>query len=206
MWGMKGLTALSPCWETEGGAGQVPVTALTRRHGYTRGHSLGPQGFSTVFAGKQVWFFTLSNSVVPRTVLRSVTRLGGDGQRRDYTILLFNEDLPAAIEPMRVTSFTNRLAKYPMANGAPCPIFKTEQGGNVSADLPGFTVNTWKGGDSGSPDMLPMPGELVFFGGRSTSGPSAEMQADMDELCRLERLNPKRYQMQWVDFSAYPSY
>ena len=206
IWGRRGLTALSPCWETEGSPGQVPVTALTRRHGYTRGHSLGPEGFSKVFAGKHVWFFTRSNTVVSRTVLRSVGRIGLDGKQRDYTILLLDEDLPASIEPLRVTSFTNILAKYPVYNGVPWPLFRTEQAGGVSADLPGFTLNTWKGGDSGSPNMLPMPGELVFFGGRSTTGPTPDMQADMDELCRLEGLNPKRYQLQWVDLSSFPFY
>src|SRR2546427_296665 len=41
VWGMKGMTALSPCWQNEGNSGQVPITALTRRHGYTRGHGMG---------------------------------------------------------------------------------------------------------------------------------------------------------------------
>ena len=36
IWGMKGVTAISPCWMGEGAAGQVPLTALTRRHAYTR--------------------------------------------------------------------------------------------------------------------------------------------------------------------------
>jgi len=44
-----------------------------------------------------------------------------------------------------------------------------------------------------------LPGELVFFSGRSTSGPTHEMQADMDELCQLEGLNPAKYQLRWVD-------
>jgi hypothetical protein len=67
-------------------------------------------------------------------------------------------------------------------------------------------VQTWKAGDSGSPDILPLPGELVFVGGRSTTGPTPEMQADMDELCRLQKLDPKRYQMRWVDLSRFPDY
>ena len=56
MWGMTGLTALSPCWSGEGSPGQVPITALTRRHGYARGHDMGPQGFSKAHAGQKVWF------------------------------------------------------------------------------------------------------------------------------------------------------
>ena len=208
LWGMKGMTALSPCWENEGGSGQVPITALTRRHGYTRGHQLGPEGFNKVMAGRKVWFVTVDNLLVQRTVVRDVGRTKPDmnGKHRDYTILLFNEDLPPSIEPMRVISYANLPVKYPPPVCGPWPIFQIEQGGSVSAGIPEFTLNTWKGGDSGSANMLPLPGELVFYSGRSTTGPDAGMQADMDELCRLQGLDPRRYQLQWADLSAYPSY
>jgi hypothetical protein len=85
-------------------------------------------------------------------------------------------------------------------------VLKTEQGGMVSLDLPGFTVNTWKPGDSGSPDLLPMPGELIFIGGRSTSSPTPLMQIDMNVLCRIEGIDPQKYQLQWVDFSDFKPY
>jgi hypothetical protein len=206
IWGMAAMTALSPCWEDEGGSGQVPITALTRRHGYTRGHDMGADGFASRRKGKKVWFVSAENKIVEVKVKREVVRTRNGPTREDYTILLFDRDLPDAIQPMRVTAYTNVLAKYPNRPTAPWPIFKTEQSGNVSADIPAFTINTWKGGDSGSPDMLPMPGELVFFQGRSTSGPSKQMQADMDALCRLEGLRPEKYQLQWIDLSAFPSY
>jgi len=202
MWGMKGLTALSPCWESEGGTGQVPVTALTRRHGYTRGHSMGPDGFRTDYAGRKVWFVTTDNVVIEATVARGVVRT----RERDYTLLLFQKDLPPAIEPMRVAAMTNLFAKYSNRPDAPWPLFGTEQSGRVSAGLVELSVSTWKPGDSGSPNMLPLPGELVFYSGRSTSSPSPEMQADMNALCALEGLNADNYQLQWVDLSAYPSY
>jgi hypothetical protein len=54
--------------------------------------------------------------------------------------------------------------------------------------------------------MLPLPGELVFWNGTSTSGASPEMQSDMDQLCRLQGLDPKKYQLQWVDLSSFPNY
>ena len=203
MWGMKGLTALSPCWQDEGNPGQVPITALTRRHGYTRGHSMGAGGFRALFAGKKVWFLAANDTLIQATVAREVVRTWTGQDQRDYTLLLFSNDLPASIEPLRGITFSNLLVAYPSIRGAPWPIFKTEQAGYVSADIPGFTLNTFKGGDSGSPNLLPLPGELVFFGGRSTSGPSPEMQTDMDELCRLQNLDPKRYQLQWVNLAAY---
>jgi len=67
-------------------------------------------------------------------------------------------------------------------------------------------VNAWKGGDSGSPNMLPFRDELVFVNGRSTSSASPEMQKDMNILCRSEGLNPDKYQLQWIDISNYPAF
>ena len=209
MWGMKGLTALSPCWQNEGSPGQVPLTALTRRHAYTRGHGMGPEGFQTITAGYRVWFLTRDNVVVEAVIKRSVTRASPtNGVPRDYTIMLFDRDLPATIDSMRVLSIAEIQPKYRFAARAswPCPILETEQGGEVSAGIAPFVVNTWKPGDSGSPNMVPLPGELVFYGGRSTSGPTREMQEDMDELCRLERLDPKNYQLRRADLSKYPDY
>ena len=208
MAGMRGMTALSPCWEAEGNPGQVPITALTRRHGYARGHDMGGDHTGTMAAGKKVWFLTAENKVIQTTVVREIVRTRVPSGR-DYTIFLFSADLPDTIQPMRVVPEKDVFAthsKYVYCVGAPCPIFKTEQGGYVSADVPGFTVDTYKAGDSGSPDMLPLPGELVFGSGRSTSGASPEMQADIDQLCRLQGLDPQKYQLQWADLSSFPQY
>src|SRR4051812_39293678 len=142
MWGMKGITALSPCWQVESGIGQVAVTALTRRHAYARGHGMGPEGFNENFAGKKIWFVTTNNTVVEAKVLRDVVRIS----KGDYTILLLSQDLPPAIEPLRVVSLPELYRKYPDSPGAPKPLFKTEQSGKVSAEVEGLKVNTWKGG------------------------------------------------------------
>lgn len=209
MWGMKGMTALSPCWDGEGYPGQVPFTALTRRHAYTRGHGAGPEGFNTINAGRKVWFLTRDNVLVEAVIQRQVTRASPtNGVPRDYTIVLFNRDLPDTIEPVRVLPPAQVAAKYRTSSqvNGPYPIFQTEQGGYVSAGIAPFVVNTWKPGDSGSPNLIPLPDELVFFSGRSTTGPSPEMQQDMDELCRQARLKPEKYQMQHADLSAYPAY
>jgi hypothetical protein len=205
MWGMRGLTALSPCWEDEGSSGQVPLTALTKRHAYTRGHGMGADGVGRNRRGKKAWFVTKENQLVEMRISREVIRTA-PGSGRDYTIVLFDKDLPAGIEPMRVCSKTNYSLKYRPVNSAPNLLFKTEQSGSVSADVEAFYVNTWKGGDSGSPNLIPLPGELIFLSGRSTSEPSEQMQADMDDLSRKERLDPKKYQLQWIDLSNYPTY
>lgn len=209
LWGMRGLTAICPCWQGEGPPGWTPITALTRRHGYTRGHSMGDERFGNAYAGQKAWFLTRQNAIVEVKILREVVRTR-QASGRDYTIVLFNSDLPPSIEPMRVmpceADFWPINSRYVVCPGAPYPVFKTEQQGFVSADVPGFSVNTLVGGDSGSPNILPMPGELVFWNGRTTSGASPEMQADMDKLCRLDGLDPKKYQLQWVDLSKYPRY
>lgn len=202
IWGLRGLTAISPSWEGQGAVGQVPLTALTRRHVYARGHGMAAEGFSMAFAGKKAWFLAADNSLVEARVKRVACRITGTQQEhRDYTILLLDRDLPATIEPMAVATMhaVNRFYLIPTQGFVPFPIFQTEQTGYVSTSVAPLTVNTWKGGDSGSPNMVPLPGELVFFSGRSTSGPTREMQADMDELCRLEGLNPTKYQVRWVD-------
>ena len=210
MWGMKGLTALSPCWEGEGSPGQVPLTALTRRHAYTRGHGMGPEGLNTLSPRRKAWFLTRGNSLVEVNIQRYVTRAssGTNGVHRDYTIVLFDRDLPEAIEQMRVATLAEVQSRYPFPTqwNCPHPIFQTEQGGYLSTGIAPMVVNTWKPGDSGSPNMVPLPGELVFFSGRSTSGPSPEMQEDMDALCRLEGLDPKKYQLRHADLSKYPGY
>lgn len=202
IWGLRGLTAISPSWEGQGAVGQVPLTALTRRHVYARGHGMAAEGFSTKFAGKKAWFLAADNSLVEARVKRVACRITNTQQEhRDYTILLLDRDLPETIEPMAVATMdmVNRFYLIPTQGFVPFPVFQTEQTGYVSTSVAPLTVNTWKGGDSGSPNMVPLPGELVFFSGRSTSGPTPAMQADMDELCRLEGLNPTKYQMRWVD-------
>lgn len=200
IWGMQGITGLSPCWEGEGNSGQVPLTVLTRRHVYTRGHSFGADGFNPDHNGQRAWFFTRDNRRIEATIKMTVVRTQVPS-KRDYSILLLDRDLPDDIEPLAVASVESVKEFYapPSFGPAPYPLFQTEQGGNVSTGISPLTVNTWKGGDSGSPNLIPLPGRLVFISGRSTSGPSREMQEDMDELCRRARLDPARYQLRWVD-------
>src|SRR5262249_4401310 len=94
MWGMKGLTALSPCWENDGGGGQAPVTALTKRHGYVRGHGMGSDGFTLNRKGKKVWFLTTNNTLIEAVIIRDVVRNIPGAGGKDYTIVLFSKDLP----------------------------------------------------------------------------------------------------------------
>lgn len=43
LFGMKGFTAISQCNDSQGPAGQRPITALTKRHGYTGAHTITSQ-------------------------------------------------------------------------------------------------------------------------------------------------------------------
>lgn len=203
LWGLSGMTGLSPSWEGESNPGQIPITALTKRHGYTRGHSMGPEGFRASFRGKKVWFAGENNVLTQVEIVREVVRTSKAGAPFDYTVVLFDRDLPNLIRPLRVLDpgvWAELFTKLP--EGAPVPVVLVEQGGHLSANLPGFRVDSWKGGDSGSPNLVLYGNELVFYGGRSTSGPSSQMQADMDELCKLEDLKAKHYQMSWVQLQV----
>ncbi len=200
VYGMKGFTGLSPCWDLEGAQGQVPITLITRRHGYTRGHGMGPEGIKQSFRGRKVWFVAADDTVVEAKVTSAVTRTTAG----DYTLLMFSKDLPDSIQPLRVIATDTMQQYYPLPMGRPYVTLMTEQTGNASADLPGFACATMKGGDSGSPNLLPYFKELIFFRGRTTSGPSTAMQEDINELCRKEKVDPKDYQLQWLDLSPFP--
>ena len=54
IWGHKGMTAISQVCEGEGAFGQGSITILTRRHGYLRGHGMGPSGLHPEKVGARV--------------------------------------------------------------------------------------------------------------------------------------------------------
>ena len=206
MWGRKGMTAISQVCEGMGAFGQGSTTALTRRHGYLRGHDMGPSGLHPEKVGRRVWFCTRYNQVIERKVQLLLTRGPDVPGQGDYSIVLLNGDLPPGIEPMRVADPEKVNRKYFFGDLIHKPFFIPLQGGFVGAGIiPGYTV-PWQGGDSGAPRILPLPDELVFFGGLTTSPPSPQMQADMDMLSRRAGLDPRKYQMQWVNLDGYPDF
>ncbi len=206
LWGRKGMTAISQVCEGMGAFGQGTPTALTRRHAYVRGHGMGPSGLDPTRVGRRVWFCTRNNQLVVRKIKLLVIHAPEKGSPGDYSIILFDADLPPTIEPMRVVDQTKVQRKYlgyPYGDPSHKPLFMALQGGFVSAGVPGWIVQI-RGGDSGNPIMLPLPDELVFCSGVTTSRPSPAMQADMDMLSRKAGLDPGKYQMQWVNLDAYP--
>lgn len=234
--GISNLTAISQCWEGQGPRGQLPMTALTRRHAYARGHGLGYDGVPSAgtnsnYNGMEVVFVGHDNSIVTMIITNRITFGYGSG---DFTIVSFTSDLPASITPMKVGitnffgTYTGYYPSYPtnplagQITGRPRPTLRTEQDGYLDTGesaayggpvvyqyvigIPGFYHDSMKGGDSGSPNMLLIDNDLVMFGGRTTSAPSPTIQAMMDTLSIMSGLDPANYQMQWKDVSAFPLY
>jgi len=216
--GWTGFNGLSICHAFEGNPGQVRITLLTRRHGYVRGHSMGevPGVVLTNRAGLKCWFLTTNNTLVEAEVAADLIRFPWNGsgnlprETNDWGLLLFKKDLPLSIPSLPVISQADFLAYYPSSQSN--IMFYVEQGGHCGAQsnpgiggiFPQFSVNGWKGGDSGSPNFLPMPDHtLVLAGGRGTSFASSEMQADIDKLTRWAGLRTNDYQLRWVSPTNY---
>ncbi|MGA2659018.1 MAG: immunoglobulin domain-containing protein, partial [Verrucomicrobiota bacterium] len=211
IWGKAGYTAISQVnsWDILSNTpGVFPVTALTARHGYTRGHGMGGTRTNNPATSMTVYFCDPNNTVHQVNVLANIVRYDGVN---DYTVLLFDSDLPASITPMQVASqpqgeavqLATQQRAYPyggvpgsVALVSPIPTYA------FTPPLPfGFYYND--GGDSGSPVMvLATNSTLVFIKGTTTSGPGSQsnspMQADMDTLSLLGNLNPANYQMGWL--------
>jgi hypothetical protein len=172
-----------------------------------RGHGTGDNGLKTNLAGKKVWFCTASNTVVSMTIAANLTRYEfGSGNSYDYGLVLFTEDVPDSITPMSVISAADFGTYYYDTPDIPFLFLGTEQLGHCGAgyEVPPFSYPLEKGGDSGSPNMIPFPdNKLVMYSGRTTSGPSPPMQADIDALSLYLGLNPNNYRLRWQDMTPW---
>jgi hypothetical protein len=217
IYGKTGYTAISQLnsWDINNppnGPGVVPVTALTARHGYTRGHGMGGTA-TNYWLGPPypplmtVWFCLPPTNVVQVNVLAYIVRDEGTNGG-DYTVLLFDSDLPAGMT-MQVSSppqgGTVQLATQQHAYGTNVPgtvaLWKPAPVNGPPMTLP-FLPVYGDYGDSGSPVMvLTGSGALVFLHGTTTTGPgspgNSPMQADMDTLSTWAGLSPASYKMQW---------
>ncbi len=205
LYGMDGFTAISQCNEFEGALGQVPATLITPRHAYVRGHGLPGPGLGTDLAGFRVWFCAADNTVVQMTVLAQLTRQGTlNGVFYDYGLLAFTQDVPPSITPMSALSEAGVETYYANTPDLPYLFFATEALGHCSAQIAPFIYPIMKGGDSGSPNMIPSPdNKLIMISGRSTSAPSLQMQADLDVLSTSLGLNTNLYQLRWYDMRPW---
>ena len=142
MWGRKGMTAISQVCEGMGAFGQGAITALTRRHGYVRGHGMGPSGLHPERVGRRIWFCTRDNQVIERKVQVTLVRAPDKGSPGDYSIILFDADLPPDDRADARGGPGRRCSGNTCTFGDPShkPLFMALQGGFVSAGVPGWTV------------------------------------------------------------------
>jgi len=210
LYGLDGFTAISQCSEFEGAPGQIPVTLITRRHGFVRGHGLGPVGLQTSgLVGKRLWFCTASNTPVQMTIAAQLVRLGfgPSGAYYDYGLVVFTQDVPDSITPISVISTADFQIYYYNTPEIPFLALGTEQAGHCATGgdpIPPFVYPLLKGGDSGSPNMLPSPdNKLIMFSGRGISGFSPQVQADIDTLSLYLGLNPSNYRLRPYDLTPW---
>jgi len=227
LYGKGGFTAISQLnwWNltnnctTYGCPGQDPMTALTRRHVISSGHSFVGKGgawkaLDCGANGAPIWFCDASDNIFQMTAVAGF----GQNTNADYSVFLLNQDLPPGISPMSVD--TTQAEWWPI-------YLQTDQFGQVAAYTPGFPTGgtqwlppfnnfTWGSpGDSGSPTMLLTAGGQLVLVGATLTGPATtgenlnNIQADMNLLISnwnsyptnsQHQLNPANYQMQyWND-------
>jgi hypothetical protein len=186
----------------------IPVTALTRRHVYYRGHSTGGTNgqFMPTGIASPLHFIRTDGSIYLAYVA------GVKKGLQDYNVAILSNDLPADIQPMMMAdpnALAEKLAKNPVGFW---PNFKPLLGycqHNKIGTIDGVSFNPhnfYVGGDSGSPDFYILNGALVFVEGRTTSGWCPQMQADCDQLTTWAGLNPAQYQIALLDLSQFSDF
>jgi len=212
--GMYGETAISTTYVNHNV--EVPVTLLTKRHGYARGHDSGAYGFNTNRAGSQVWYCDTNGNTVVATITNWWCDLNGPpgSVSRDFSICIFDHDITTCepmlvIEPSDVTKYYGPRTGPLNPNNTLAPqgyvTYQTEQYGYVGTEVSPFdNLNTTIGGDSGSPDMISVPvGEgrfgLAMYHGRTTEGADkgGHMQSILDKLTVQQGLDTNDYQLNW---------
>jgi hypothetical protein len=215
IYGAEGFTAFT----TESGfagiyPGTVQGTLLTKRHAIFRGHGWteGNSGIIRTNVTKS-WFLTSSNTPVEVTSAAVLGRLeSSNGMSYDFAIVIFDADVPDSITPVGVIMQTNFLSKYTQATNTTQRISIQQCQHYKSTALDGtatFSHNTWVGGDSGAANLLPLPStqgrpfKLAYVSGRSTSGVTPLMLAEIDRLTVWAGLKTNDYRPTIIDLSDY---
>ncbi len=205
------------------GSGGVPGVLVTRRHVIIRGHDNGwvNVGQTNGVWGTQILFYDRTNGVYVATATNALGHVYDTNYPGlDYCLMFLTADVPANIEPVPQIYAAEYFAKYASALPAVSPYTQPLEASIypacVSWSAPGFPSflnagGPWVGGTSGSPNLLLMPtatGEtLLMYSGRTTSGISAQMLADIAALTRTAGLDPSNpdYQPQIVSLSQFPN-
>ena len=184
----------------------VPVTALTPRHVYWRGHSTGGtngQFFPAPQRDFYLHFLTADNRMIYAYVIAVKKGL------QDYNVAILSNDLPADIQPVCMVDPSALSAKLASQGAWWWPRHDIRLGTcqhNLVGGLlaPVFSKHSfYVGGDSGSPDFYLLNGQVVMTGGRTTSGWCPQMQADCDQLTLWAGLDPASYQIQLLNLNQF---
>jgi hypothetical protein len=221
MFGQRGFTgfSLESNFSIYGGGAQwgVPVTAVTRRHVYIRGHSNGATNgaLDTVnFHNEPINFLTSSNTIVQAYAIAAFREYYAPGRTpADECLLVLSNDLPDSIQPVAMVDPTAYAAKVALNPIGFWPGFEPRLGTDQLNLVATLNMAYWNpnqsmyvGGDSGSPDFFILNGAIYMIAGRTTSGWSAQMQADCDALSRYAGLDPANYQIQLLDLTQFSDF
>lgn len=236
LWGWQGMTAIA-VWGEEA-AGTRPLTLITRRHAYTAGHQLHASSTNqwvyymttnNVLVGARI-ADVVSYGDTPSLL---TNKHAGCSGTLDIGIAIFDRDLPETIETMPVSKTVNGCSaswpSYYRANGPAItangwlPALQTCQ--HLMVTMKGLIYPTnnldtgrlWNapyhtsfcvGGDSGSPNMIPMPdGQLVLAGSVFECGNGGHVEADTmqwacDTLTARAGLNTNNYRIRVIDVTS----
>ena len=183
----------------------VPVTALTPRHVYFRGHSSsGTNGqFMPSAKTNALHFLTADNRLILAYCIAVKKGL------QDYNVAILSADLPADIQPVCMVDPSAMSAKlaaqgawwFPRHNIMLATCQHNLVGGRYYAVFSNHSFLI--GGDSGSPDFYLLNGKIIMFAGCTTSGWCPQMQADCDQLSTWAGLDPASYQIQLLDLNQF---
>jgi hypothetical protein len=182
-------------------------TAVTRRHAYSAGHV-----FDAAWCpGGTVYFVDAAGTSVPMVISSARSRFtyNSDGTMDDYCIVFFNSDLPTNIVPLRASTDTNFMYRFPFTKVSPLPIpsLETCQHGRIGSQQMQIFDNHQMhvGGDSGNPKFFLAGNELVTYQGTSgTFWNTTNFINDFNYLTTNAGLSTNLYWPNFYDLSAYP--
>ena len=200
LFGVTGFSGLSQVSASGGTLGKF--TAITRRHAYTAGHTAN--GGRVYFVGRDG--STNAADTLARVILGPVVT---NGVYQDYCLVIFSNDLPATVEPVKLAYESVVNAKLPVvqpSSSAPVPYIETCQHGYVGSVscVIGSGHAMHQGGDSGNPRFLILSNCIVNFGGTSGSLLSSNFLADLNALTVAAGLSTNDYQPEIWGLSNYP--
>jgi hypothetical protein len=191
------------------GTTQARFCLLTRRHAVTAGH------YGGISPGGVIWFLGTNNLVHGLTIARVATPIEGE----DRTLVFFNRDVPANVEPMAIAGPVTKgvypnifgvVGEYlPPDHGSPYrspPVFFVCQHGHCGRHIqshPNGHIGV-DGGDSGGPGFIILSNQCLNVGGISMSSPGTNLFRRMDEMTVSMGLKPSDYQPRFVSLAAYP--